>query len=80
MTRDQAGCIQEIKVEQVGATVTKTTIKLVDKLAALKALGQHVDVKAFIQRVEAEVKVSLADRLSAAYERVEVIDAEVVDG
>lgn len=59
--------IQELMSGDVETVVRK--IKMPDKLKNLELIGRHVDVSAFRDRVEVEVKFSLADRMAKARER-----------
>lgn len=59
--------IASVKVMQVGtkdAPATVTEVKLWDKPASLTALGKHL--KLFVDRLEVDAKMSLADLLTQA--------------
>lgn len=45
-------------------------IKWPDKVKNLELIGKHVDVMAFKERVELDVKMTIADRMAAARKRV----------
>lgn len=46
-------------------------IKWPDKVKNLELIGKHVDVMAFKERVELDVKMTIADRMAAARKRVQ---------
>lgn len=55
---------------QVGDGVELKKVKLLDKVKILELIGKHVDVNAFRDRVELDVKMTIADRMAAARKRL----------
>jgi phage terminase small subunit len=60
LTRDQTAAIQEITVEETGK-VTRTKLKLADKLEALELLGRHLKLFDQAGQAGAEGQVILVD-------------------
>lgn len=54
--------------EDIESTLQK--IKWPDKVKNLELIGKHVDVMAFKERMEVNVKVTIADRMAAARRRL----------
>jgi len=58
----------DLSVEDVEHILKK--VKWPDKVKNLELIGKHVDVMAFKERVELDVKMTIADRMAAARKRV----------
>lgn len=68
-TRDQLQAIQEIKVEEQLGGRKRTTIKLIDRAKLIKLIGQHTDIRAFMERHSVEASTQLSDALAAGIAR-----------